>query len=391
MKNENSYNVLKLYNEGIYNNSEIARKLNISRTAVGFILKSNGIFMHAARSKKIDEEKIITDYLSGKSATTLSKENKIDKRIIKGILLKNNVRVRDYIYSEEDVKNIIELYNQGKTALAIAKENKNYKIATIERILRKNVKVRNNHIKHKFLDLNFWEDINTEHKAYILGLIFADGWVGKNTVDISLSKNDKKLLQDISYFLYGKDLTHDRKRKNLHFKKYNISEKQYTNLCLGNKNTVNIFKIYGCLPKKSLIVNFNDYLFNKLKYNGMLNHFIRGYFDGDGCAFLAKNIRGSRIEMIGARPFLEKISNYFAEIGIDFYFNKYKANENIMYLIVLRQSSVIKLIDLFYQNSSIYLERKFLKCQEIKKEYIKRIELKGKNARSKKYTGNTIN
>ena len=46
----------------------------------------------------------------------------------------------------------------------------------------------------------FFDDINTEEKAYILGLLYADGWnqTERNSVSLSLKEADKEILDKVT-------------------------------------------------------------------------------------------------------------------------------------------------------------------------------------------------
>ena len=59
---------------------------------------------------------------------------------------------------------------------------------------------RTNKCRRKYsLNENYFDDINTPNKAYILGLMYADGcnFPPKSTSNISLQESDKELLEKI--------------------------------------------------------------------------------------------------------------------------------------------------------------------------------------------------
>lgn len=76
-----------------------------------------------------------------------------------------------------EIDNIIALYQSGKTCLFISKLY-NVNDETIRRYLHKNsIVVRNQSDARKYtLDNNFFDKIDTSEKAYILGLLYADGY-----------------------------------------------------------------------------------------------------------------------------------------------------------------------------------------------------------------------
>jgi len=71
----------------------------------------------------------------------------------------------------------------------------------------------------------------------------------------------------------------------------------------------------GLHPRKSLTINLPDV---PKRY---MSHFIRGYFDGDGCINLYrnKNRKGTRLTTIfvsGSKNFLISLNNFLKENGI---------------------------------------------------------------------------
>lgn len=65
-------------------------------------------------------------------------------------------------------------------------------------------------------------------------------------------------------------------------------------------------KSYGCVPKKSLILKFpKESIF---KSSDLIRHFIRGYWDGDGCLTWAdKEHKVANISVLGTKSFLTSI------------------------------------------------------------------------------------
>ena len=110
--------------------------------------------------------------------------------------------------------------------------------------------------------------IDTQEKAYLLGLFYADGNIGINQTQcrVALKLEDRDLifhLQKLFPFFY---VHYDRGTK----------------IELGNyqKALKEDLIIHGCLPRKSFENKENIHMPNI--NNLLIRHFIRGYFDGDG-------------------------------------------------------------------------------------------------------------
>ena len=132
--------------------------------------------------------------------------------------------------------------------------------------------------KYKILDQDFFKQIDTEQKAYILGLLWADGHNDPKktggTVSITICEPDDKLLYIIKDIFYG-DVnrpiyTYDRKKLNPRWKNVSVLSIcskiiSHDLLKLGMKsNKTYDISIPNCIPDK------------------LLSHFVRGMFDGDG-------------------------------------------------------------------------------------------------------------
>lgn len=153
----------------------------------------------------------------------------------------------------------------------------------------------------------------TPEMAYVLGYIYADG-----------------SLEDASY-LRGKyiRITSVEKKSILRIKKWLGSKhtivanpslwangKMHYTLRIGSHKLYNSLLKLGLYPNKSLTIKFPDIPIN------CLNHFMRGYLDGDGCVFLERAPgkkqklivkRLSTIFTSGSKNFLEKMNAIMRE------------------------------------------------------------------------------
>ena len=115
---------------------------------------------------------------------------------------------------------------------------------------------------------------------------------------------------------------------------------------------------YGCTPKKSLTLKFpNKTIFKSID---LIKHFLRGYFDGDGCITYQKDTYSvsSVCSVVGTLEFLiefEKSLNFEKEITKC---RDKRHTTNTISLSFKRSESLI-LMKYLYENASIYLDRKF--------------------------------
>jgi hypothetical protein len=144
-----------------------------------------------------------------------------------------------------------------------------------------------------------------------------------------------------------------------------IKEKLYysNKIALYNKVFVDNLISHGCIENKSLQLKFPTHL-----HKDLLSHFIRGYFDGDGCISDPKN--SIAISIVGTKDFLEVIHHI---LDIPKYKIKHRQPLHSIEVNISEFSGEdARRFCLFvYNNSTIHLERKherFIKHLE-KHEY----------------------
>ena len=127
---------------------------------------------------------------------------------------------------------------------------------------------------HQF-NHNYFKTIDTEEKAYILGFLYADGYNSDKQVVIAQLEQDVDILEKINKAL---DADNQIKRKLQSTNNKTVCQLYYSSIdmCADLTNL-------GCFRNKSLACTFPTFLDKSL-----IRHFIRGYFDGDGCVWIGK-------------------------------------------------------------------------------------------------------
>jgi hypothetical protein len=133
--------------------------------------------------------------------------------------------------------------------------------------------VNNPACKYKTIDHNYFKNVNSEFKAYLLGWICSDGHVSKNNVKIAIRDYDYQLLNTLRQVIC----------KDLPIKYYNPTKSVSLTIC--SKTWVNdICNLLQIKPgKKSAVVKFPELENDFLKWS-----FLRGVFDGDGSIMSSK-------------------------------------------------------------------------------------------------------
>jgi dUTP pyrophosphatase len=136
----------------------------------------------------------------------------------------------------------------------------------------------NPNCKYKTLDDNFFQKINTEQKAYVLGWIASDGHIGmNNTISIGIHEKDYECLEQIRNIICSELPIAKAKNRDIIF--LNINSKTICNDVIRHLK----LEFNTESHKKSHTVQFPTLDTEELNFS-----FIRGYFDGDGCIYVSK-------------------------------------------------------------------------------------------------------
>lgn len=147
-------------------------------------------------------------------------------------------------------------------------------------------------------DDNVFETIDTEEKAYWLGFLYADGCVYKSgnvyVIEVGLSFNDVGHLIKFKNFLKSDHPLNLKNRKG--YKSCAIT--------IRNQKMASDLMTKGCVPNKSLTLTFPS---DEIVPKRLKHHFIRGYFDGDGCVYGSENNRTYSVSFVGTDEFLTEM------------------------------------------------------------------------------------
>jgi len=108
------------------------------------------------------------------------------------------------------------------------------------------------------------------------------------------------------------------------------------------------------------------------------NHFIRGYFDGDGCITYGKKInKNCTISIVSNKEFLDTIVK---KICINFSYTKRhkQKNDNILTVTTGGIKNILVFYDYIYTNSNIHLIRKKIKFNDWINHYLDSYKIQNK-------------
>ena len=194
---------------------------------------------------------------------------------------------------------------------------------------------------------NIFKKINTEEKAYFLGLLYADGYISKsdNTIELTLHKKDQDIVEKFKIFI-GAD------NKFYFSKKYNHIRFSFC----SKEMKKDLIKL-GCIPQKS----FNK-KFPKLPKN-LISHFMRGYFDGNGSLSFKtdKHLVYPSVKIASNFDFLKEFLNH-----LNFKTKQIPTFYSGCYYISFVQNNGFKFLNQIYNNSNVFIKRKNIRYRYLK-------------------------
>lgn len=269
---------------------------------------------------------------------------------------------------------LVELYKNGTNTLELCKKygwSLNNRHGPLDILKRHNIVIRPDNktcaIKYT-INSNYFNSVDSKDKAYFLGLIYADGSISKNGINrtrsemkLQLQEQDKSILETFNKYLNS--------NKPLRFTK--AKQIQHSNsfgLGLENTKLIENLKKLGVNPNKSYTLEFPS---ESILPKHLVPHFIRGFFDGDGC--ITQSSGSANINFSSTRQMLVDLKEIlYSEVG----FNKnvkiqqrYKDRKDISCQLMYGGNiQVKKFYDWLYKDcGNLYIERKKLKFEKLLK------------------------
>lgn len=223
--------------------------------------------------------------------------------------------------------------------------------------LGKPIKAR---VKSKFND-KYFDEIDTETKAYLFGFLYADGYISSSpidpnnpknvyTIELTIQKRDIEILELMKSELQTpRPILIDD----------NAGSDGRVRLIVNSMHMWNTLNKYGCTPRKSFTEKFPDP--SIFKDPLLIRHFIRGYFDGDGCiTYSNKEHTVMNIQILGTFEFLTTLKTYLPESSrnLTIWHNHHNEEEVIRFIRTSRNKAK-EIVKYLYDGATIYLTRKF--------------------------------
>ena len=344
----------------------LSEELNIPASTIRAYRNRNGVKTRSKLCYVLPEE-FIRKYNELQSQEKMAKHYNVDHHVINNFC--KNIGFDDSIYkrkklTEDQIKYAIDNYDK-KSSVELSKEL-NVTDSAIKGVWNRNKLTGKTNRVYYILNENYFENIDSQDKAYFLGFIGADGCLFKprecytkqNILRISIHKQDVRILNLLKEYLQtNKPIAYD-----------------------GNYAALEISsnKIIGDLEKLGLSVRKTYDNTIASVHKDFMPALIRGYFDGDGSIGYDKNILNSGVSIVGYHSNMNKIRQYLESRNIytSIIYDKRKyntANDEGRFCSLVFQNKTCKysFLKLIYEDSdNVFLERKY----DRSKEYIQAIE-----------------
>ena len=273
---------------------------------------------------------------------------------------------REFTYEEQRL--IKELYEQGETQEHI-RSILCCKSSTLVNFLRANGmdKRKKNTLKNPDFLKNsrkynvnekYFENIDTQEKAYWLGFLYADGCVSERYdkkgnrkgafMELSLKKDDEEHLRS---FLYDIGANYPIKNRTVLCRGKEFGA---VRTIISNTEFCKHLIAHGCVPNKTFVLQPPDI------DDALVPHFIRGYFDGDGSLSFNNDTKSRALSLLGTKALLEFIKEK-SGISKNIHVHKVK-DENVYCISINGKESMKTFCQFIYADKAVFLERKWEKA-----------------------------
>ena len=255
---------------------------------------------------------------------------------------------------------IINFYLSEPMTLKQVENKYNLSHPTVSKILKNIPKYSKAKIYNPNLKEHFFKKLN-EISAYYLGLIIADGNVynsqdgRQSSISITLQEEDEYLLIKFKEILNANtSVSHDGRGSSQFAIRSNIMAEE--------------LKTYGVIPRKS----FFTYL--PQIEDILMPHLIRGIFDGDG-SIQAKINKDNRylhsFSFCGTHKLMQDIADYLNKnLVLTQKINVYDyKNRELSEIKIQNKHDMFIFGEWIYNNSSIYMKRKYNEYLNFKQHY----------------------
>ena len=247
---------------------------------------------------------------------------------------------------------ICNLYISGLNAAKIEKITGISDNTILNIISRNNLKRKTKSEAKRKIKINedYFNIIDTEDKAYFLGLMISDGWIKNHGFGVTLVKTDEHILKEMIEKMEG---------GKIYYPKINPNGQQMSRLDITSH------KLRLALIKLGVVQNKTHFTYFPNIPENLWNHCIRGIFDGDGSVGIYRSPYFNPVfSFVGNYTLIKKIQEILIKecnLNKTAIKSPKQTKNNIVVFQYNGTNNFIKFRDYLYKNATIYLQRKYNK------------------------------
>lgn len=311
------------------------------------------------------------DYENGMAVTLMSKKYDVPYATINKFLINNHIKtVRHYKIQNDKINAIIDMLKEQKTTKEIQSQLK-CSYDTINAIAKQcglpmfDAMPPRRDINKNFDD-NYFHNIDTENKAYFLGLIYTDGNVRIHNngyfLSINLQIQDKYILEKLASELKCGNTIYERNRVT------NFASSHSATFTTCNSKTMfDDLARFDIIPNKT----YKSSSFKNIELipKDLQRHFIRGIIDGNGSiSNISKHDKAISLYSHDRKicddvdSLLKSLLEY-DKLNADIKYIK-NDHDGMWFLRYRRINDIKKICTFLYGDATIYLNRKYNNAKE---------------------------
>lgn len=313
-----------------------------------------------------EENQIIDMYKSNINIDDIIVYFNVQEKDIRFVLKENSVDRTYNTFNAELYDRIVKLYKSGKTQKYIGEQLLIGKPCILKTLKKRGEHIRTHSENNRRYDLNecYFDNVDTPSKAYILGLLYADGcnFTEHNAITLSLQECDRSVVEFVK-----NEIEYEGPIRVDELSKRNPKYKDQCILCINNEHMSCRLENLGVVKAKSLVLQFPKFLTDEL-----IPHFVRGYFDGDGCVSYDDKYQKCYTKTVGTKEFCDKLSEILNGLNCKHHIihPKQSKDNNTFILQTCGNKSSLTLLSWIYDNNEFHMERKYQKYLYAKEKYL---------------------
>lgn len=290
------------------------------------------------------------------SSTSIGKIYGVSQTPILRILRESGVRTKSNnkkTFTKEQIEYIIKRYVEDEESTPSIGTEMLCGEGVISRVLKENNIILKNKAQFKQTisrNSDVFELIDTEHKAYFLGMMASDGYVIEDhSFGLTLKKDDVETIECFRLFL----------ETDCPIRVINNSGSGANEIRIMDKKIVKDLTDKGVGPNKSKILDCN--IISEHIPEEFIHHFIRGYFDGDGCISYCKT---NNVPIMSITATLESCLFFEKFLNTGNKIIKDKRHETVYTIKSAKREKIKEIAKYMYSDATIFMKRKYSRFSE---------------------------